>query len=214
MDTNATKSIRSPVINLKEVEPKINVENSLEAIGYEFLRTDENGGDGGQELIKKQRGFQMINPSDEWFPGIDKVCTELKSWQWNFAKSPDFTLRKKYTEPEYPTNLELELFVSKGTVQSVKLEPAGGSKPDLDVITKTDIEMFTNAVHGKPFSYSVIDNLEGLLLSKSVRAFGSVDPILFEQTEEEFSAAPFMGKSKEEQAAAVNLLSRQTMFSL
>lgn len=66
LDTKATKSVRASVKNLKAENEKATVENVLTSIGYEYLRTDSNGNDGGDELIQKQRGFQMINPTNEW----------------------------------------------------------------------------------------------------------------------------------------------------
>lgn len=40
------------------------------AVGYEYLRTPAlHLEDGGQAQISQQRGFQYVNPTDEWFPG-------------------------------------------------------------------------------------------------------------------------------------------------
>lgn len=68
--TTATKSIRSKIMNLREENPKVSVDALLRAIGWEYLRTPAlNLRDGGMELANQQNGFQMINPSDKWFPG-------------------------------------------------------------------------------------------------------------------------------------------------
>lgn len=46
------------------------VDSLQTALGYEFLRTPAlHLEDGGQNQISKQRGFQFVNPSDDWFPG-------------------------------------------------------------------------------------------------------------------------------------------------
>lgn len=68
--SNATESIRSPVRNLIDVHPHIRSDILLSAIGWEYLRTDARSLiDGGNDLVQQQKGFQMINPTEEWFPG-------------------------------------------------------------------------------------------------------------------------------------------------
>lgn len=43
----------------------------ITAIGWEYLRTKALVlEDGGQDLIQYQKGFQYINPTEDWFPGI------------------------------------------------------------------------------------------------------------------------------------------------
>ena len=61
-----------------------------EALGYEFLRTTEDGSDGGAGAIARQRGFQLVRPDDDWFPGLGKLREELVSHQWIFGKTPNF----------------------------------------------------------------------------------------------------------------------------
>lgn len=57
-------------MNLCEENPKINVDGLLSAIGWEYLRTPFNSlKDGGKQLASRQNGFQMINPTEQWFPG-------------------------------------------------------------------------------------------------------------------------------------------------
>jgi hypothetical protein len=42
----------------------------IKSLGYEYLRTKAiTMEDGGEGQIAKQRGFQTINPTDDWFPG-------------------------------------------------------------------------------------------------------------------------------------------------
>ena len=68
--TNATQSIPSPVKNLCEVHNHVKLEKLLGAIGWEYLRTCPlTLQDLGKEHIGKQRGFQLVNPTDQWFPG-------------------------------------------------------------------------------------------------------------------------------------------------
>lgn len=68
--------MKSKVLNLCEANPKITVDGLLSAIGWEYMRTPANSfKDGGKLLANRQNGFQMINPTEQWFPG--KLCFEL-----------------------------------------------------------------------------------------------------------------------------------------
>lgn len=42
----------------------------MKSVGWEYLRTHPlELIDGGMELANRQKGFQMVNPTEEWFPG-------------------------------------------------------------------------------------------------------------------------------------------------
>lgn len=69
-NSKASKSNRSSVKNIKEVHAQVNSDSLLNVIGWEYLRTKALSlEDGGHKLIQQQKGFQMINPAEEWFPG-------------------------------------------------------------------------------------------------------------------------------------------------
>lgn len=70
IETNATASTRSPIKNLIDVNSHIRMDKLINALGWEFLRTKALVlEDGGQNLIQRQKGFQYINPTEDWFPG-------------------------------------------------------------------------------------------------------------------------------------------------
>lgn len=72
--TNATQSIPSPVMNLCDVNSHVKLEKMLGTIGWEYLRScPYSAEDRGEDFIGKQRGFQLINPTDQWFPGKCKL---------------------------------------------------------------------------------------------------------------------------------------------
>lgn len=58
-------------MNLCEENPKVSMERLIKAIGWEYMRTPAFSlRDGGMELANRQRGFQMINPTERWFEGL------------------------------------------------------------------------------------------------------------------------------------------------
>lgn len=87
-------------------------------LSYEFLRTSATElHDGGRHLMMKQRGFQLINPTEKWFPGLNQIRSDLSSWNWCFGKTPSFTVQKdlqlKSDEKEHDVQLNVDVnFVS------------------------------------------------------------------------------------------------------
>lgn len=64
-------------------------------ISYEYLRTDATDlSIESRELLESQRGFQLINPTEKWFPGLMEIREEFASWNWRFGKTPKFTVQK------------------------------------------------------------------------------------------------------------------------
>lgn len=47
-----------------------------------------------RELMEKQRGFQLINPTEKWFPGLDASRELFASWDWRIGKTPKFSVLK------------------------------------------------------------------------------------------------------------------------
>lgn len=62
--------MKSKILNLHEENPELNVNDLMTSIGWEYLRTNPlQSIDEGLEYANQQKGFQMINPTEEWFPG-------------------------------------------------------------------------------------------------------------------------------------------------
>lgn len=47
-----------------------------------------------RELMEQQRGFQLINPSEKWFPGLQAIREQFASWDWCIGKTPRFSVLK------------------------------------------------------------------------------------------------------------------------
>ncbi|XP_067008344.2 lipoyl amidotransferase LIPT1, mitochondrial isoform X2 [Anabrus simplex] len=157
--TNATTSVPSPVMNLGEVNRNVKVELLLGAIGWEYLRTCPfTMEDGGQELISKQRGFQLVNPTEDWFPGLNKLRNEFQSWDWRYGKTPKFQVKRSFKVPQElieetdvaEQELEICLDVNKGIIDDVTLTVPPGLKS-------------TNGVHGE---IRVVTSLRGRRFSE------------------------------------------------
>lgn len=79
---------------MADVNKNVNVQSLLTAIGYEFLRTTADKlCDGGRDLVMQQRGFQLINPTEKWFPGLNELRENFTSWEWRYGKTPNFSVQ-------------------------------------------------------------------------------------------------------------------------
>ncbi|XP_052862332.1 lipoyltransferase 1, mitochondrial isoform X1 [Anopheles cruzii] len=126
--SKATASIPSPIKNLVDVNRSVNIQQLLSAVGYEFLRTPATQlTDGGRELLMKQRGFQLINPTDKWFPGISELRENFASWDWRFGKTPAFSVQKTIqmksaadTSDQHP-EMKVKVDVEKALIKEISL---------------------------------------------------------------------------------------------
>ncbi|KAK4871545.1 hypothetical protein RN001_015669 [Aquatica leii] len=155
--SNAPRSTKSKILNLCEENPKINVKGLLSAIGWEYMRTPVNSlKDGGKYLANLQNGFQMVNPTEQWFPGLNAIRENLCSWDWCYGKTPKFTITKFFPVPDQFTNsyngisgdLSIRMVVEQGRVTDVSLYvPQGlsnsGLSGEANVITSLKNHKFT-----------------------------------------------------------------------
>jgi len=141
VESRATQSVRVPVQNLQQYDPHINVNRLQESVGYQFLRTDVNGEDGGMEALQQTRGFQMIRPDEDWFPGILKIREEFESLNWIYGKTPKFKVAQAFCVPE---NLFINGLHERKYIENVAaLSPKESNECD-DSTAKIRIELEVN----------------------------------------------------------------------
>lgn len=127
--SKATASVPSPIKNLADANRTVNIQQLLSAIGYEFLRTPATQlTDGGRDLLMKQLGFQLINPTEKWFPGIGELRANFASWDWRIGKTPKFSVQKsiqlksegdEQSQPQQEMKVKVD--VDKGLIQDISL---------------------------------------------------------------------------------------------
>ncbi|XP_049874787.1 lipoyltransferase 1, mitochondrial isoform X2 [Pectinophora gossypiella] len=173
-ETNATLSTPSPVVNLGEVDNRVTVDNLQTAVGYEYLRTPAlHLEDGGQNQISKQRGFQFINPTDAWFPGLDELKNELQSWDWCYGRTPEFTVSRAFPVPAellvepsrvYSATQELviNMTVEKGLINDVTLS----IPPGLVESGFHGEATFITGLKGKRFTSEALAALQDAMLTR------------------------------------------------
>ncbi|XP_017867084.1 PREDICTED: lipoyltransferase 1, mitochondrial [Drosophila arizonae] len=123
--SRATASVPSPIRNLADVNRNVNVQQLLSAVGYEYLRTAATSlEDGGSTQTMNQRGFQLINPTEKWFPGINDLRANFSSWDWVIGKTPKFTVEKELELKgnESGMKLKLNVEVEAGLMTKISLQ--------------------------------------------------------------------------------------------
>ncbi|XP_076160456.1 lipoyltransferase 1 isoform X2 [Ptiloglossa arizonensis] len=168
VETNATESTRSPIINLKDINSHICMDKLIDAIGWEYLRTKALVlEDGGQDLIQQQKGFQFINPTEDWFPGLNKLIDEFHSWEWNYGKTPKFIITRVldvYIEDDKVYRFNLTLEIQNGIIEEIKMRlPAGLVSNDFS----HDASVITN-LRGTRYNHEVTENIIAAIGCKTV----------------------------------------------
>ncbi|XP_039282240.1 lipoyltransferase 1, mitochondrial isoform X2 [Nilaparvata lugens] len=176
--TNATKSIPSPTKNLSQMNPSISVGHLLNAVGWEYLRRKPMSlEDGGSQLISRQNGFQLVNPTDDWFPGLAKIRDEFESWDWRYGQSPKFSISKAFPLPagvceNSAEQLTVKVDIEKGLVQDVVLHVphslmnAHGLSDGLQILS---------SMKGRRFSEEALEELDlALRENHHLKDFGKV----------------------------------------
>lgn len=165
----------SPIKNLTDVNRTVNIQQLLSAIGYEFLRTPATQlTDGGRDLLMKQLGFQLINPTEKWFPGISELRENFASWDWRIGKTPKFSVQKaiqlksesgEQQQQQPPQEMKVKVDVEKGLIQEISLLVPG----------QEPIPVVSSLV-GKPYLedcfHGILDAMKGASTENMKHAMG------------------------------------------
>lgn len=160
IETNATVSKPSPVLNLADLDASVSMERLISSVGWEYLRTTPlSRQDGGWDLVAKQRGFQMINPTDDWFPGLEKIRNEFQSWDWRYGRTPKFNVTRSFPLPQgqgRDEELRVTVAVNNGLVQDVMMRIPPSLMSDSFV---EDVQVLTS-IRGRKFTEDALEELD------------------------------------------------------
>jgi len=150
--SKATASIPTPIKNLCDVNRNVNVAQLLSAVGYEYLRTSATElCDGGSAQAMQQRGFQLVNPTEKWFPGINEIRDCFSSWDWIFGRTPKFSVEKELAFKTDDKRHKIKLNV---TVE-------GGLMTDIGIVMPNNDRLpVVSTLQSKPYNEK---NLHGII---------------------------------------------------
>lgn len=119
--SKATASVPAHVMNLSEMKTDISVEKVLTSVGRAFL--------GHQQQLAN--GFTLVNPTDDWFPGLGELEAVLRSSRWLEGQTPRCTITRRVPIPQgllpntSNTSLAVTVQAYHGLVEEVTMEDDG-----------------------------------------------------------------------------------------
>lgn len=108
--SNATPSVPSPVTNLSDHDPTLNPDSLMDAIASRY----------NQEFHLDSPVLTVDPGSEVLLPGIHKINSELKHWDWVYGKTPKFSISTSFTVEK--TNIGLEMNIKNGLVEACVLD--------------------------------------------------------------------------------------------
>lgn len=152
--SKATASTPAHVMNLSEMKPGITVEQVLTSVGRAFLGHD-------QALAN---GFTLVNPTDEWFPGLGELEAVLRSARWLEGQTPRCTITRRVPIPQgllpdtSNTSLAVTVQAYHGLVEEVRMEEDSGKEGVAELMQ--DIGA---GLRGAPFTTDTFNIIAGRL---------------------------------------------------
>lgn len=156
IETNATQSTTSKIVNLNDINKDITVENLMVCIGKEYLTS-----------TAESDKFHILQPTEERFPGLTEIRNSLSNWDWIFGKCPKFTAVKSYPDSSeisnnhgYKTTITFE--VENGRINNVKVQFVEGLEYGLE------LDEFRNRKFAQELFDEVYNSVCGQLKLKQV----------------------------------------------
>jgi lipoyltransferase 1 len=159
LKSNATSSVRSSVKNLNSVCEAITSNELIERISDAFVNGD-------------RERILTVDPNESVCPGLDEKIRLYRSWEWNFGKTPKFTLEKEFNNESYPFTVKIQ--VNHGIVTDFKV-----ISEDMDndlILDLKGVRFDQNAIQEKLLLWSLLE--DDIIWSSSVCK--AVDSIIME----------------------------------
>ncbi|KAH9391601.1 Lipoyltransferase 1, mitochondrial [Tyrophagus putrescentiae] len=119
--SNATRSVPSPVLNLKTLNGSLSIDSLVGQLVRHFPSRAQSQGPSSSAL-------HLVDPTDDrLFADITSIRENFSTWAWTFARTPKFSLEEEVVKLEGEVST-LRLTVEKGLITSVCYSP----EPTLD----------------------------------------------------------------------------------
>lgn len=158
LESGATNSVRAPAVaNIGSGNRSVTVDSVAAALGRAYLSQF------GQE---RSRGFHLVNPRDDWFPGISLIEDELRDDGWVYGHTPPFSHTFRLTTC---ADLRVCVSVEKGKVVSiVPVSPDNVTDVSCDdwvrsILPSASPECLQSLV-GSSYSTAIVQQAESALL--------------------------------------------------
>ncbi|XP_070566260.1 lipoyl amidotransferase LIPT1, mitochondrial-like isoform X2 [Ptychodera flava] len=88
IDSKATESVRSKVMNLSQVDPSISYESLSQAISEEFYELYPASHD--------RKIYEFCPTDEEHYSGITQLRSQLMQWKWLYGSTPKFSVSRDF----------------------------------------------------------------------------------------------------------------------
>lgn len=113
IETKATRSVRSAIVNLHDFNSEITPDNLLVALANAYVSSNR---------ISVEEPIKIVEATEANFADLDKLTSQYRSWEWCFGLTPKFTVKKRFRiEME---QFEVNLMIEKGRIGDVFVSPA------------------------------------------------------------------------------------------
>lgn len=109
--SNATPSVPSLVTNLSDHDPTLNPESLMDAIASRYNKEF----DLDSPVLTVDPGSEVL------MPGIHKMTSDLKNWDWVYGKTPKFSVCTSFMV-ENNINIGLEMDIKNGVVETCVMD--------------------------------------------------------------------------------------------
>ena len=127
IETNATRSVRSPVENLANLK--------AEAVDAErlILRLEE----AIARLVSEDGDIVSVDPCEKNYAGLEKIVQGYESWDWIFGKSPKFTVNTSDGSKNPVINGKIDLSGSNEELSIELMDKLRQSHNKYDLLSET-----------------------------------------------------------------------------
>lgn len=135
-------------------------------MGTNFFQVFLSGAISGNELIMHNiETLRYFNSISICIAGLDKLTNDFRSWNWNFGKTPKFTVTRAFEVTAHDGKVHrvnLRLDVQDGIVEEVRMSlPNELASIDFD----QDANVITNLC-GTRYNHEITDNIIAAIGSK------------------------------------------------
>lgn len=109
--SRATQSVSSHVINLKDIEPSLNVNEIITSVARTYMQENQHPKILSMDIFRKN------------FTEIHKIKNELLTWEWIFGKTSPFTITKSSLLPS-GTKVKVDLDIQSGRINNMAILPS------------------------------------------------------------------------------------------
>lgn len=118
IQSNSTSSVRSTVVNIRDLKPDLSTETVINDLAQEYGKIYEASG------TRKGVLESTAALCDQESASITQIASYLKEWEWIYGQTPRFKLKRgiSLSEDGFVKNVSFVVQVNKGRFESFAIE--------------------------------------------------------------------------------------------